>query len=225
MGAYWDVIKLSIFLFDRRICEILDFGRFSKKFDQKWLLEVAESAKKISKNSKKWWKKFFFIFRFIMFYWMYRDHQTWYNDYKTIFPPLYNQNVRQITFWKWCKKSMKIIKKSTKCWKLFFMENSSKFFFQNEICRVFWLFRGGKSDFIVIVSSLGNTIHSIEHNRNENREQNFSSFFRIFWKIFWLIWEFKMPFSPKNSFKKCPKSPFSQIRWSNKKIEGFITSQ
>ena len=32
-------------------------------------------------------KIFSFIFVSIMFYWMYCDAQTWYNDYKTIFIP------------------------------------------------------------------------------------------------------------------------------------------
>ena len=66
--------------------------------------------------------------------------------------------------------------------------------FQNVIWRAVWLYSGGKNGFIVIVSSLEDTIHSIEHNKNKNKEKKFSSFFRIFWKFFfWLILRHQEP--------------------------------
>ena len=64
MGGYWSVMKRSIFLFDHRMCESWDFGPFSKKFDKKWTLEVADLVKKLSKNSKKMMKNLFLYFCF-----------------------------------------------------------------------------------------------------------------------------------------------------------------
>ena len=76
-----------LFLFDHRICENLDFGQFSKKVWLKMVSGGHRISQKNFKKSKKMMKNFFFIFRSIMFHWMYRDLQTWYNDYKTVFIP------------------------------------------------------------------------------------------------------------------------------------------
>ena len=76
--------------------------------------------------------------------------------------------------------------------------------FQNVIWRAVWLYTEGKNGFIVIVSSLEDTIHSIERNTNKIKEKKFSSFFRIFWIFFGWFCDLKSPFLP-NIFWKLPK--------------------
>ena len=122
MGAYWGVMKRSIFLFDHRMFASWDFRHFSKKFDKKLALGAAESVKKNSKNFQKiekWWNFFFFIFVFIMFYWMYRVTQTWYDVQKPIFIPTIQSEDSSNYVLKMMWKSIKIIKKS-KIWKIIF---------------------------------------------------------------------------------------------------------
>ena len=148
MGAYSSVMKRSIFLFDHRMCESWDFGQFSKKFDKKWTLEVADLVKKkfqkIQKNDEKC---FSFIFVFIMFYWMYYVPQTWFRDPKPILHPLYRRKIHQISLWKWCEiytnhQKVQKISFDGKQFKIRFSHH-----FHNEIWRILWLYSGCKIGF------------------------------------------------------------------------------
>ena len=69
MGAYWSVIKRSIFLFDHRMVENWNFGHFWKKFDTFWALGASKLVqKKFEKKSKKIEKmmNFFSLFLFVL---------------------------------------------------------------------------------------------------------------------------------------------------------------
>ena len=107
MGAYWGVMKRSIFLFDHRMFASWDFGHFSKTFDKNWLLvpqnQSKKNFKKFSKKSKKWWKifsLFLFLSCSIECIVLPRLDTMSRNPF---LPPLYSQKIRQITFWKWCE--------------------------------------------------------------------------------------------------------------------------
>ena len=134
MGAYWNVIKPPIFLFDHRMCESWDFGQFSKNVWQKWALEVAESAKKkfqkIRKNDENFFSFILFVLRSIECIVSSRlDTMT----IKPFLLPLYSQTARQITLifqndgknlWK-SSKSQKMSKSFFLC--LVFIGSSSEF--------------------------------------------------------------------------------------------------
>ena len=127
MGAYWSVIKRSIFLFDHRMVENWNFGHFWKKFDTFWALGA---SKLVKKNFEKNWKnrkmmKFFFIFVCIMFCLLYYVPQTCLfvlflvlqkivtDIVQFLYPPppvLWEQFVGQIP---WC---MEIPLSKTFCW-------------------------------------------------------------------------------------------------------------
>ena len=103
-GSLLECNKTSIFLFDHRMCESWDFGQFSKKFDKKWTLEVADLVKKnfqkIQKNDEHFFSLFLFLLCSIECIVLPRFDTMSRNPF---LPPLYSQMIRQIPFWKWCE--------------------------------------------------------------------------------------------------------------------------
>ena len=104
MGAYWGVIKRSIFLFDHWMFGSWDFWHFSKKICKKLALGAAKSVEKNFQKIRKIDEKFFSSFLFLLCFiecnvFSRRDIMV----RKPILPPLYNQKILQITLWKWCE--------------------------------------------------------------------------------------------------------------------------